>query len=314
MFGSLRQIETNSVDPAHVAVATGAGLLTVGIAAKMATAMAYVGGTFVAAGVFLGPAAPLGGVAGLIIHDLFRGAIGYSTLVVAAWMLVFSGLVVWLTGPVSNTSERLGLQSTRRTVPTDIGMVLIAGIHATAFTAWLAMMLGWQRFYTAAIGLLPGVVVAMGMCVVILVSAGAIRRLGLLADRTTVFDFSPFRPAVSEQDRSAGRTGAVAVGALTIGAAWLGGALALDIFVHDLGLFTTASQFRAYITEFLGTSSPIAVVGTSLLVGVYRYGELAVLLSAPVAMLALWGWNNYRGSIFLSLFERIKRISGGSTQ
>lgn len=312
MVGRFTQIEANNVDPVHLVLATGMGMLAVGIAAKTATPMAYVGGALVASGFFIGIAAPVGGVAGLIIHDLFRGALGYSMLVVAAWILVFTGLVVWLTGPISNASERLGLQSRRRTGPAYLEMVLIAGVHATAFAAWLVMILGWQRFYTAAIGLLPGVVVAMGVCVLALVSMDVVRRFGPLTDRNYVFDSPSFERVVPDRDGSARRTDAVALGALIIGIGWLSGTLALDIFVHDLGIFGTASQFRAYVTGFLGIGSPIAVVGTALLVGVYRYGELAVLLSAPVAILALWGWYTYHNLILSSTIYRIKMIGGGS--
>ena len=102
------------------------------------------------------------------------------------------------------------------------------------------------------------------------------------------------------------------VGAVIIGVGWLGGASALDVFVHDLKLFASATQFRAFITGFLGTSSPIATVGTPLFVGLYRYGELAVLLSAPASMLALWAWNASQVHTLSSMFRRVKTIGRGS--
>jgi hypothetical protein len=302
----------DSVNPAHVAFATGVGLLAVGIGAKTATPLAYVGGTFVAAVLFIGPAAPLSAVAGLVIHDLYRGAFGYSTVVVAAWILAFAGLVVWLTGPTATRSESVDLQSLHRTAPAYTGMVMIAGIFATAFAAWLVTLLGWQRFYTAAIGFLPGIAVALGVCVLGLVSVGSGRRLGLLSDRRYILPV--LAPGVSDRERSARQAGTAAIGAFIIGIGWLGGVLTLDLFVHDLDLFATASQFRAYVTGFLGTSSPSAAVGTALIVGVYQYGELAVLLSAPVAVLALWGWWNYHEVVISSIAHRIKVIGGGLTR
>lgn len=103
-----------------------------------------------------------------------------------------------------------------------------------------------------------------------------------------------------------------AAGAFAIGVGWLGGASALDVFAHDLGTFTTTSQLRAYVTGSLGTGLPIATVGNLLLIGVYRYGELAVLLSAPVAALALWGWDTYRERILSLIAGRIERLDRGA--
>ncbi|EMA59773.1 hypothetical protein [Halorubrum kocurii] len=313
MFEKLRMFEAIRINPTHLALATVAGTLAVGIAAETATSMAYVGGVFVVAGFLTGLVAPLGGVTGLVVYDLFQGTVGYSTLGTAAWILVFTGLVAWLTGPIATTSERLELRSIRRTVPADIGVLMIAGIHATAFAAWLVMLLGWRRFYTAALGFLPGVAVAIGVCTLVLVTVVVVRSLDRLPDRNYTFDLGSLNPAAPDRGRSAKRSTAVTAGAFVIGTGWLGGTFAFDIFVHDLGIFATADEFRAFVAEFLGTSSPIAAVGTSLLVSVYRYGELAVLLSAPLAMLALWGWCNYHKLILSSTIRSIKTISGGST-
>jgi len=89
-----------------------------------------------------------------------------------------------------------------------------------------------------------------------------------------------------------------------IGSAWLGGAIALDLLVHDLGLFATASEFHAYLTGFLGSGSPMSTVGTTLLVGLYQYGHVAVLLSALLAVLAVIGWNWYRPQILSATVDR----------
>lgn len=314
MLGKLRRFEAMRVDPTHLALATVAGTLAVGIAAETATSMAYVGGIFVVAGFLTGLVVPLGGVTGLVVYDLFRGTVGYSTLVTATWILVFTGLVVWLAGPIPTTSERLERRTIRRTVPADIGVFLIAGIHATAFAAWLVMLLGWRRFYTAALGFLPGVAVAIGVCILILVSVAAVRSLDRLPNRNHAFSFASLDPVAPDRGRPAKRNIAVTVGAFVIGTGWLGGTLTFDIFVHDLGIFATADEFRAFVAGFLGTGSPMAVVGTSLLVGVYRYGELAVLLSAPLAMFALWGWCTHHKLLLSSTIRRIKTVGEGSTQ
>lgn len=314
MARSYDRFGIGGTDPAQVALATGVALLMIWVAAETATAMAYVGGLFVAAGFLLGPAAPLGGLVGLVLHDLIRGAIGYPTLTLATWILVFTGLVAWLTGPTTTTSERLGGRSVLRERSNDILLIATAGTYGTAVTAWLVMLLGRERFYTAALDFLPGVVVAAGISAAGLITADAIRRLGASPERDGPLGRLSFEPERLDRDGSAGRTSAALVGTFLIGVAWVGSASALDVFVHDLELFATASQFRAFITGFLGSSSPIATVGTSLFVGLYRYGELAVLLSAPATMLALWAWNSARRRTLSSVFSTVKTIGWGSTR
>lgn len=302
MLRKFKEIWVN-INRTHAALATVAAFLVAGIAVETATSMVYVGGAFVAAVVLIGPEAPLGGVTGLIIYDLFHGTVGHLTLVTAAWTLVFAGSVMWLAGRTSTKPDTHGLKSILRTTSACTGMVMIAGINTTAFTAWLAMILGSQPFYTAAIGILPGVATALGICAFGLVSLGVTQR------------FAPplFTLELPGQTRSEELTDATTVGVFIIGTGWLGGTFALDILVHDLGLFATASQFRAFVTGILGSGSLTAAVGTPVLVGIYRYGELAVLLSAPVAVLALLGWCNYHKLVLSPIVRRRRVISRGPT-
>jgi hypothetical protein len=210
---------------------------------------------------------------------------------------------MWLAGRMSTKPDNHGLKSILRITSAYTGVVMIAGINTTAFAAWLVMVLGSQPFYTAAIGLLPGVATAMGICAFGLVSLGVTQRLGLPL----------FELELPGQTRSEELTDATTVGVFIIGTGWLGGTFALDILVHDLGLFATASQFETFVTGILGSGSLTAAVGTPVLVGIYTYGELAVLLSAPVAILALLGWCNYHKLALSPIVRRRRVINRGPT-
>ncbi|WP_235007125.1 hypothetical protein [Haloarcula mannanilytica] len=286
--------------------------LLVKIATETATPVAYVGAGFVAGVLLIGPAAPLGGAAGLILHDLFHGALGYWTLTSAVWILAFAGLVTWLVG-LPRPGNDTGPESIARLGPADTGSVTVAGINATALAAWLVLILGGERFYTAILGFLPGVAVVIVTSVFVVVAGWIARHFDRMPDRTATADSSVSGPGTQERNGSAGPTLAMTVGLLAIGSVWLGGAAALDLLVHDLGLFATVSEFRTFVTGFLGTGSPVAVVGTTVLVGLYRYGELAVLLSAPVAVIVLVGWQQYHQLILASTIRRSSLNSGGTT-
>lgn len=77
MWGRIHQFRVGRDDQATITLAAVLGFLVVEIATQTAISMAYIGGVFVAATVLIGSAAPLGSVAGLIIHDGFHGTIGY---------------------------------------------------------------------------------------------------------------------------------------------------------------------------------------------------------------------------------------------
>ncbi|EMA23693.1 hypothetical protein [Haloarcula argentinensis] len=284
------------------------GLLIVEIATRTGISMAYIGGVFVAAAVLISPVAPLGGVAGLIIHDVFHGIIGYWTVSTTVWILSFAWVIVWLTNGHSSGQKRQGLKSMLRMAPAYAAVILIGGINATAFAAWLVMVLGAQRFYTAAIGFLPGVVAAVGLSVFGLVAIGIIERLGKHIGRADTRGHTLIESEVPGRKPSKESTGVMAVGVLVIGAGWLFGVSVLDVFVHDLGLYPTANEFSAFVTGFLGRGSPIAPVVTTALLGVYKYGELAVVLSAPVAIAALFGWHTYHDQMLLSTAHGIGSI------
>lgn len=313
MWGKINQTRVVRGNQVSIALAAVVGFLVVEIATRTAASVALVGGAFVAATVLIGPAAPLGGVAGLIIHDVFHGAIRYWTATTAAWVLVFAWLVVWLVNGLANGQERKGLKSIHRVAPAYAGIILIGGINATAFAAWLVRILGAQRFYTAVIRFLPGVIAAVGLCVFGLIAIGVAERLGRRTGRASTRGRSLFESEVRGRNRSEGPTGTMAVGVFIIGTGWLLGVSAFDVFVHDLGLYPTASEFRAFVTGFLGSGSPIATVGTTVLLGVYTYGELAVGLSAPVALLAVLGWYIYHEQSLSFTASGIETIRGGSS-
>ena len=311
MWGRINQTRVVRGNHVSIALATVVGFLAVEVATRTATSVALVGGAFVAAAVLVGPVAPLGGVVGLIIHDIFHGAIGYWTTVTAAWVLVFVWLVVWLAEGLSNGQERQCLKSMHRVAPAYAGIILIGGVNATAFAAWLVMILGAQRFYTAVSGFLPGVIAAVGLCVFGLFAVGVAKRLDKQIGQTDTHGNSLFESKEPGRNRSEGPTDTMAVGVFVIGTGWLLSVSALDVFVHDLGLYPTASEFSAFVTGFLGSGSPIATVGTTVLLGVYKYGELAVILSAPVALTAMLGWYTYHEQVLSSTAHGVGVIRGG---
>lgn len=306
MWGRIDQTGVVRGNQVTTALAAVVAFLVVEVATRTATSMAYVGGAFVAAAVLIGPAAPLAGATGVVVHDVVYGAFGDWTVATAAWILVFGWAVVWLGSGRSNGPDGQALKSVHRVAPACAGIVVIGGINATAFAAWLAMVLGSQRFYTAATGFLPGIVAAVGLCVFGLVAVGVARRLGLIG-RTDTRGRSLFEPEAPGRNRSEGPTRATTVGVFVIGTGWLFGVSVLDVFVHDLTLYPTANEFRGFLTGFLGGDSPIATV----LLGVYNYGELAVVLSAPVALLALLGWCAYHEQVLSGTDLGVDIIFGG---
>ena len=311
MWGKINQRGVGRGTQVTITLAATVGFLIVEIATRTAIPMAYIGGAFVAATVLISPVAPLGGVTGLIIHDISHGTIGYWTVGTTVWVLVFAWVIVWLANGLSNGQERQGLKSMHRMAPAYAGITLISGVNATAFAAWLAMVLGAQRFYTAVSEFLPGVIAAVGFSVLGLVAIGAVKRLGRYLGQTDTHGHSLFESEMPRRNRSEGPTNVTAIGVFVIGTGWLFGVSALDVFVHDLGLYPTASEFRAFVTGFLGSGSPIATVGTTVLLGVYNYGELAVILSAPAALTAMLGWCTYHEQVLSSTAHGIGIIRGG---
>ncbi|MFC6863826.1 hypothetical protein ACFQGE_10150 [Halomicroarcula sp. GCM10025817] len=258
--------------PEHVALASGAGFLLVAVATSARIPVAVVGGLLVAAALFVGPSAALGGTSGLVIHDLFRGAVGVGTLTLAVWLCVFVGLLAWFSPALAGGRARLSVRSPPRALRSYVVGTVVAGLYATAASAWVATVAGHERFYTAAADLLPGVLVAGLVGVAAIVTA---RRLGraVSVPRATVGT----RP---------GRLTTLAL--FVVGAAWLVGAIGTDLLAHDLGLFPTDIQLAYYVAGLLGTGSLVATVGSAVLLSVYRYGELAVVLSAPLAGVLSW--------------------------
>ena len=143
-----------------------------------------------------------------------------------------------------------------------------------------------------------------------LAAIGAVKRLGRYLGQTDTRGHSLFESEIPRQS-SEGPTTGTAVGVFFIGTGWLFGVSALDVFVHDLELYPTASAFRAFVTGFLGTGSPIATVGTTVLLSLYKYGELAVVLSAPVALTAMLVWCTYHEQVLSSTAHGVGIICGG---
>jgi hypothetical protein len=310
MWERINRIRVVQENPREGALAAAVGFLMVEITTETATPIAYVGGAFVAGIFLIGLAAPLGGVAGLVIHDLFHGAFGYWTLASGAWILVFAGVVGWLvgSGPRGTDFEQ---KSIFRLMPAYTRAVIVAGTYATALASWLVLVLGGQRFYTATVGFLPGVAAAIVASVLVVAARAIVQRFVHRSTRTGTTGHSMAGLRARERDSAGGPSAAMTIGVFAIGCAWLGGAAALDLLVHDLKLFATVSAFRAFVTGFLGSGSLLAAVGRTALVSLYRYGELTVRLSTPFAMIALYGWYRYQQLILALTIRRSSVYSGG---
>lgn len=274
MWGYIqRSSVVTPVVPEHVALATAGAFLLLALATSVQVPVAVVGGILVATALLVGPSAALGGASGLVLHDLFRAGVGVWTLAVAVWLCVFVGLLAVFAPGVAGGRARAAVRMPPRAVRPFVGAVIVAGTYATAVSAWISSVTGGGRFYTSAADLLPGVVVAALLGVAVLVVA---RR----------FDGAV---SVSRPNAPARPGRLVLAGLFVVGVAWLVGAIGIDLLGHDLGLFPTETQLEYYIAGLLGSGSLVSTVGSAVLVGVYRYSEVAVFLSAPLAALLSWG-------------------------
>jgi hypothetical protein len=260
---------TTSVVPEHVALVSGAGFLLVAAATSARIPVIVVGSLLVAAALFVGPSAAFGGACGLVVHDLFRGAVGVGTLAVAVWLCAFVGLLAWFSPALAGSRTRLAVRSPPRALRSYVAGAVVAGLYATALSAWVSTVAGHERFFTVAADLLPGVLVAGVVGATVLVVAPRLDR-----------------GVTTPTDTPRGRL--TTLGLFVVAAAWLVGAVGTDLLAHDLGLFHTDIQLAYYVAGLLGTGSLVATVGSAVLLTVYRYGELAVVLSAPLATLLSW--------------------------
>lgn len=275
--------------PYPIVVTAVAATLIIAAATVAPVPVTYALAVLVAAVLVVGPAVALGGGAGVLVLDLLRGAVGYWTVTDAVWLLVFAGFLVWLAPapivrrdgrslPVYRAAGRYGLA------------VGVAGTLGTAAAAWLALVIGGQRFYTGAAELLGGILVtAVCVSVLIAVDRSGDERDEHVADGDPSAESPAIEPTrwrlVRGWRRPPTRT---AVYFLFIGLAWLAGGMVLDTLAHDLATFPNELALRAYAAGVIGTGSPLSVAATSVLAGIYRYGELAVHLSAPVAAVTVW--------------------------
>lgn len=294
MWGHLQNTSFGSVvtDPVVIYGGIACALAMVGLVATVP--IVYVGAVLVAVAVVEEPTAvAVGGAAGLIIFELLQGAVGYWTPIVPAWIVVFVGMVAWL-APISVSYD--ASESEQPSIPRFVGAVCIAGLYATALGAWLGIALSGERFYTAAAGLLPGVPAVAGLGTIALLASSRFGRRALA--EPVGGDVSQRLPTILQSDggteRPVSKPGVTTMfGLFVLGAAWLGGTVAIDVLAHDLGLFELEGQLLDYVAGIVGTDSSIASAGATVFVGIYRYGELAVLLSAPVTIAATWGVHTY---------------------
>lgn len=273
-------------NPIAVSAIGSVGLLL--LASTVSVPAPVVGGLIVASVLVIGPDAGLGGAAGVLVHDLFYGAVGFWTASLAVWLVGFGWLVAWLVPPPSPGSSGDRSRGRVRWLPRFLLAVTAAGLLATALGAWVALAVGGQRFYVAATGLLVGLPVAVG-------GATVVAHLGLSPGNSIIAtdqDVSP--PSVGIADialRPSSRarpSGAVVLGLLLVGLGWIGGAGVLDLVGHDLAIFWTEHELRRYAASTFGGGSSIAVIATATMAAVYRYGAVVVLLSGPLVAGAVW--------------------------
>lgn len=289
-------LDSSSVAPVGhaypVLLATLGGLLLTGLAVTAKVPVTYAGALVVAVTPGIGPAAAVGGAAGVVIHDLFRGAAGVWTASVAIWVLAFAGLVA----SFGTASVRQGRprHSRRAAVGRCLVAVVLAGLFAAALAAWVATAAGGQRFYIAAAGFLSGIPVAAGagVAVTLLVHHAS------PASGTARADGQPTHgrrepDGGSRVARGIARPSArTALGLLVVGLGWLVGGILLDLVAHDLAVFGTEQELQQYAAGIAGRQSLAGAVVSTGLLAVYRYGEAAVLVSAPLA--AGMAWAVYR--------------------
>jgi hypothetical protein len=264
------QFTGGEVSSGWVAIGAAVGFVLLAGSTTAAVPAVYPGAVLVAAAFVVGPSVTLGGAAGVVIHDLFRGAVGRWTAELAIWMLVFAGLIAFLDPDGTPDAPAWDVRSVLLTCA-------VAGVYATATTAWLATLLGGAPVYTTGADFLPGLLVAV---------AGALVGSRLRETVPTPFEANGGHDAgVAESDsgvrrprRFDRRRGTALVGLLAIGVLWLVGAIGLDVFAHDLAQFGSENQLRNYAGNRFGAGTT-AAVGVSALVGVYRYGDLVVRLS-----------------------------------
>lgn len=251
------------------------GLVLLAGSTAVALPTVYVGAVFVAMAFVVGPSVTLGGAAGVVVHGLFRGAVGPWTAELVVWMLAFAGLLAWLDGNDAGYS----MSTPARGLWADLLACGVAGMYATATAAWLATLLGSERFYTAVVGFLPGLLVVTVLGALV----GGWLRTVVLPSFQPDAEYES-KPAKTDGgiDRAASpdrRRGVVLLGLLAVGLLWIGGAMGLDVLTHDLALFGSETELRNYASDFFGTGTAVATVGANVLVGVYQHGGLLVRLS-----------------------------------
>jgi hypothetical protein len=258
------------VSSGWVAVGAGVGFaLTIGSTTAAVPAV-YPAAVLVAAAFAVGPSVTLGGAAGVIIHDLFRGAVGLWTAELAVWMLAYAGLVAWLDPDRTPGAPTWAAR-------TALLACLVAGAYATATAAWLTAVLGGEPFYTGGVDFLPGLLVV----VVGALLGGRLRESvpPLFAEERSHTPRVAADSAAPRPRRFDRRRGAALLGLGVVGVLWLVGAIGLDAFAHDLGKFGSENELRNYAGNLFGTGTLVAALGVSVLVGVYHYGDLVVRLS-----------------------------------
>lgn len=285
------------VDTGHLVLAAAVGFVLEGVATEAALSTTLVVGLLGGAVLLVGPSAALGGTFGLVVHDLFRGAVGYWTLGAAVWLLAFSGGVVWLAPRLFVGRDERSSHSTGGAMLTYVRAAVVAGVYASALAAWTVALSGGARFYTVAIDFLPGIVPAavLGVAVLVVASDWVDRPLDVPVEGDRPLTRSTrWGQMLRSHARSAGPTRATVVGMAVVGVCWVVGVTGIDVLAHDLGQFTTASELRSDLAGTLSPSSLLGTVVTTVLVAIYRYGEATVVLSAPLALAVTWLLGRFR--------------------
>ncbi|AUV81428.1 hypothetical protein C2R22_06975 [Salinigranum rubrum] len=151
--------------------------------------------------------------------------------------------------------------------------------------------------------------VGIGLPVLLLASGRPSRRIDLPVGRghTLTFSIRGTDPETRGSARPGGPTLRALLGLFALGVVWLGCAAVLDVLAHDMVRFETVAQLRQYVGGTFGDSS-LATVVTAGLVGIYRYGELAVRLSAPVVAVVVWFLYGREGRLFGPMSRRLDTV------
>lgn len=275
MWDTLRNALSTYHDQRTVRVA---GAIAVGyllcsvLLARTPGSLSYVEGLVPVLAVLFGPAAALGAVLGVLLSDLFFGAVGPWTAVSMAWLFSLAAITDALSrrSRAGNRTIIPRMNSARR-IGRYVAVVLVASVCAVAVAAWISLLVSVQPVFTGFGAALTKAAVAVVAGPVVFALLGfVVRRRGVSSDTKRV-DLPGGRP-----------TNARLVGVFGVSTIWL---------LAGTGLGVVTDDFRLAGLEAAQRFVPIGGILGSILNGViqatYLYGDVIVIVFGGVAAIAI---------------------------